>query len=98
MKIKDLIEKLSKLGPDLEVFVNGYEGGYELLENITPPLVMINKHEIPKSKQSENVYGTYEVAQVLADILDDEKSPIAGIVLERVSSIPESHMRKENGI
>lgn len=28
MKVKEMIEQLSKLDPDLKVFVNGYEGGH----------------------------------------------------------------------
>lgn len=28
MKIKELIEKLSQLDPELEVYLHGYEGGY----------------------------------------------------------------------
>ena len=30
MKIKELIEKLQELNPDLEVFTVGYEGGYNI--------------------------------------------------------------------
>jgi hypothetical protein len=29
MKVSELIEGLSKLDPNLEVFVRGYEGGYD---------------------------------------------------------------------
>jgi hypothetical protein len=32
MKVKDLIQQLSKLDQDLEVFVGGYEGGFEYAE------------------------------------------------------------------
>lgn len=35
MKISQLVEALSKLDPDLEVFIPGYEGGWEnISENI----------------------------------------------------------------
>ena len=29
MKVKELIEKLQQLDPELHVFVDGYEGGYD---------------------------------------------------------------------
>jgi hypothetical protein len=29
MRVKELIEQLQKLDPELHVFVDGYEGGYE---------------------------------------------------------------------
>ncbi len=32
MKVKDLIEQLSKLDQDLEVFVEGYEGGLDRVD------------------------------------------------------------------
>lgn len=95
MKIRELISKLKEFGPDLEVFLNGYEGGYEILENITPPLVMYNEHKIPEAREESDVYGTYEVAETLDKIIDEKNHPIAGIILERKSSIPCSHLKKE---
>ena len=35
MKIKDLINKLKMLDSDLDVFVDGYEGGFDLATGIT---------------------------------------------------------------
>ena len=35
MKIKDLINKLKTLDGDLDVFVDGYEGGFDLVTDIT---------------------------------------------------------------
>ena len=32
MTVKELIEKLSELDPELHVFVPGYEGGYHYLK------------------------------------------------------------------
>lgn len=37
MTVKELIEKLQTLDPDLYVFVRGYEGGYDDVGPITPP-------------------------------------------------------------
>ena len=34
MTVYELIEKLQKLEPTLEVYVNGYEGGYDDVEKI----------------------------------------------------------------
>jgi hypothetical protein len=33
MKVKDLIEKLKKEDPEMRIVVDGYEGGYDELEN-----------------------------------------------------------------
>ena len=37
MTVKELIEQLQTLDPDLHVFVRGYEGGYDYAGPITPP-------------------------------------------------------------
>lgn len=34
MKVKQLIDKLSSLDPDMDVYIQGYEDGLEDLENI----------------------------------------------------------------
>lgn len=36
MKVEELIEKLKSLDPTLEVYINGYEGGYDDVYKIEP--------------------------------------------------------------
>ena len=44
MTVAELIEKLNELDPALEVYVKGYEGGYDDVEQIKPITVCKNYH------------------------------------------------------
>jgi hypothetical protein len=53
MTIAELIEKLQKLEPDLQVFVNGYEGGITDLRGASEIFVKLNVN-------TEHYYGPHE--------------------------------------
>jgi hypothetical protein len=55
MLVKELIEQLQTLDPDLHVFVSGYEGGY----NDAGPISEIK--EIALDVNREWYYGSHEV-------------------------------------
>ena len=55
MTVKELIEKLQTLDPELHVFVSGYEGGYEDV-GISPI------KEIALNYHTEWYYGKHEEA------------------------------------
>jgi hypothetical protein len=56
MTVKELIEQLQTLDPDLHVFVSGYEGGY----NDAGPIS--NVKEIALNYHTEWYYGNHEDA------------------------------------
>ena len=45
MKVKDLIQELQKLDPELLVVVAGYEGGVDELKNITQYKIELDAHK-----------------------------------------------------
>ena len=53
MTVKELIDYLSKENPDIDVLVNGYEGGYDNIGHI------VHKIVIPNSNPAW-YYGKYE--------------------------------------
>lgn len=54
MTVKELIEQLSTLDPEMQVFTAGYEGGFESVENINSiEDIVLNYHE-------EWYYGPHE--------------------------------------
>ena len=65
MTVKELIEKLQTLDPDLHVFVSGYEGGYEDV-GISPI------KEIALNYHTEWYYGKHEVTDRDDDPFDCE--------------------------
>ena len=71
MTVKELIEKLQQLDPELHVFVDGYEGGYDDIAISEIKDIELNVHE-------EWYYGKH-------DNVDDSKitdNPIVkGIIL-----------------
>ena len=67
MKVSELIEKLSKLDSNLEVFVNGYEGGYS---EISSDEFIIDTFK--KNVYDEWYYGPHE---------KDENGDVKGIVI-----------------
>jgi hypothetical protein len=62
MKIKELIEKLQHLDPDLEVVTNGYEGGYKYVDGSFEPFELaLNVHTTGYYGPHENADYTYNV-------------------------------------
>ena len=55
MKVKELIEKLQELDPEMEVMRHGYEGGVENVTQLEIEQVALNVNE-------EWYYGTHETA------------------------------------
>lgn len=56
MKIKDLIEKLQKFDLELEVYVDGYEGGYDAPQEPFQSPIKLNVHG-----ENEWYYGKHEL-------------------------------------
>lgn len=52
MTVKELIDYLSQENPDMEVVVNGYEGGYDPIQ--TPYKKFVS--EVPNSKWYNGIY------------------------------------------
>jgi hypothetical protein len=67
MKVKELIKKLSELPQDMEVFVDGYEGGYSDIEVSNPKGIALNVNK-------EDYLGPHE---------DDENSSLLAVILKR---------------
>ena len=77
MTVKELIEQLQQLDPDLRVFTEGYEGGYNDA-SITPSNVM----EIALNVHKEWYYGKHEDADSSYYVPNKEKYTIVkGIIL-----------------
>lgn len=57
MKIKELIEQLEKLDPELEVFIRGYEGGVDELNKIS------DVKDIVLNVNNEWYYGKHEIIE-----------------------------------
>ena len=71
MVIKELIEKLKVLDPELRVFVRGYEGGF----NDATCITTIYNFELDCNK--EWYYGSHEII----DEENSNKQTVKGIVL-----------------
>jgi hypothetical protein len=57
MKVKELIEQLKTLNPDLYVFTKGYEGGYEDIEGVN------DIKDITLDYNTEVWYGPHELTE-----------------------------------
>ncbi len=76
MIVKELIEQLQQLDPDLHVFVQGYEGGYDDVGPIS------NVMDIALNVHTEWYYGKHEDADTVYYVPDKDKHTIVkGIVL-----------------
>ncbi len=65
MKVKKLIELLSKEDPEMQVFVNGYEGGYDV-----PKIRHKQVKKNPDHYEWEGSYdGVYPVKKINAVIV-----------------------------
>jgi hypothetical protein len=62
MKVKELIEKLQQLDPDLEVVTKGYEGGYQYADGSFDPFdLALNVHTAWYYGPHEDAEDTYNV-------------------------------------
>ena len=76
MKVKELIEKLQKVDPELHVFVHGYEGGYDYVDfNPTEDSVK----DIALDVHEEWYYGRHDEAREFPQVKDERI--VKGIVL-----------------
>ena len=75
MTVKELIEQLQQLDPDLHVFTVGYEGGFEDVH-------VGEEMEIALDVHSEWWYGPHESTSNIYDIPNKSKYKIVkGIIL-----------------
>jgi len=75
MTVKQLIEQLEQLDPDLHVFTAGYEGGYN-------DVYIGNEMEIALDVHEEWYYGKHEDASTEYHVPDKSKYKIVkGIIL-----------------
>ena len=77
MKVKELIEQLQSLDPELEVFVHGYEGGYENITFVSEPQDFI------LNWYTEWYYGPHQkLKEIGYDVeLKEQHKIVKGIVL-----------------
>ena len=73
MKVKELIEKLQELDPEIEVMRHGYEGGVENVTQLEIEPVALNVNEMW-------YYGSHEV------VYKDDKHPNHEIITAVVIS------------
>ncbi len=75
MTVKELIEQLQQLDPDLHVFTSGYEGGYN-------DVYVGEEMEIALNVHDEWYYGKHEDASTEYHVPDKSKYKIVkGIIL-----------------
>ncbi len=73
MTVKELIEQLQQLDPDLHVFVRGYEGGYD-------DVYLSSEKEIALDVHNEWYYGKHEDIDYNGGIKENYKI-VKGIIL-----------------
>jgi hypothetical protein len=73
MTVKELIEQLQQLDPDLHVFTQGYEGGYEDVVSVG------NIKEIALNYNDEWYYGPH--VEVIGEEHRDNFEIVKGIIL-----------------
>ena len=77
MKVKELIEQLQSLDPELEVFAHGYEGGYENITFVSEPQdFILNWH-------TEWYYGPHEKLKEIGYNVElkEQHKIVKGIIL-----------------
>jgi hypothetical protein len=74
MTVKELIEKLSELDPNLHVFTDGYEGGYNDVEISKINSFCLNVHD-------EWYYGTHEISSLIGEDERSDYKIVKGITL-----------------
>jgi hypothetical protein len=80
MTVKELIEKLQSLDPELPIFVNGYEGGCDDLTDI-------KEIEVVKDVNKEWYYGAHEkIDDLHEDVIEmfakKGKLPVKGVIFK----------------
>jgi hypothetical protein len=76
MIVKELIEQLQQLDPDLHVFTEGYEGGYNDLVTVS------EIRDIALDVHTEWYYGKHEEADTAYYVPDKSKHTIVkGVIL-----------------
>ena len=70
MKVKDLIKKLETFDPEMEVFVDGYEGGVDTPSKVSKQKVLLNVNE-------EDYYGSHEIC------FKGKKADCTAVIIER---------------
>lgn len=70
MKVKDLIKKLETFDPELEVFVDGYEGGVDTPSKVSKQRVLLYVND-------KSYFGSHEIC------LKGEKSDCTAVIIER---------------
>lgn len=75
MTVKELIEKLSELDPELHVFVNGYEGGFHYVDKITGP------QDFSLNWNDEWYYGPHELTESIGEEYRSQYEQVKGIIL-----------------
>mgnify|MGYP003335639725 CR=1 FL=1 len=68
MKVKELINELEKRDPNLNVYISGYEGGYNDVEGLSVERMVRNYHN-----EETWWYGSHELVEVV-DSYQIEKS------------------------
>jgi len=66
LKIKQLLEKLNGLDPELEIYLKGYEGGVVELRTVA-------EVEVAKNYNVDWWYGPHEVIRYNGDLLVEDK-------------------------
>lgn len=74
MTVKELIEQLQTFDPDLQIFINGYEGGFN---DITP--IAGNVVDMVLDYNTEWYYGKHELAEQITDVA--EYKIVKGIII-----------------
>ena len=74
MKVKDLIQQLSKLDQDLEVFVEGYEGGLDRAD-------IGEIKDIALDVNSDWYYGKHEDVNHLSEEHKTKYKIVKGVIL-----------------
>lgn len=75
MTVKELIEKLSELDPELHVFTHGYEGGFHYVNEITEP------QNFSLNWYTEWYYGPHELTESVREEFRPQHQQVKGIVL-----------------
>lgn len=74
MTVKELIEKLGTVDPDIQVFTSGYEGGFNSVENVNSITdIVLDYHE-------EWYYGPHESIDNISGSNKDYKI-VKGLIL-----------------
>jgi hypothetical protein len=77
MKVKDLIQELQKLDPELLVVVAGYEGGVDELKNITQYKIELDAHKdwafFGDHRALDDIEDRYSLSSTIVDGVKLEK-------------------------